>query len=91
MNSVNNILPFLGIRSKLCGILSRIATALSILKSHGKLSRMKGILRTNHCRRINNAVPIESIPQMVCAKTRKATLLGLFFYVPLGYTLLAHQ
>ena len=35
------------------------------------------------------AVPIESFPQMARAKMREVTLLGLFFCVPLGYTLLA--
>ena len=34
-------------------------------------------------------VPIESPPQMARAKMRKVTLLGLFFCVPLEYTLLA--
>ena len=37
----------------------------------------------------NNVVPIESLPQMARARMREATLLGLFFCVPLGYTLLA--
>lgn len=37
----------------------------------------------------NNVVSIESFPQMARVKMREVTLLGLYFRVPLGYTLLA--